>query len=118
MPTLQMRWLGLLVASANLTSACRPRAPEIGRDLPTNIKEASEIFDARVKAVYQQGTSEERLVVDLRNQGFVSSPKHGDWNLASFNDNKLFMASRWSVAWRAENGRIVSIGGRYDLLAP
>ncbi len=113
-----MRWLGLVAALASLTSARKPRAPEIGRDLPSNIQEASRIFDARVKATYPEGSSEERLVDELLRQGFVLKRQHADWKCAVFTRRSLLINTNWSVCWRAENDKIVSIGGTYHLLAP
>jgi hypothetical protein len=113
-----MRWTGLRAALAHLASACKPHTPEIGRDLPTNIEEASTIFGARVKATYSEGTSEERLVDELRRQGFVLKRQHADWKCAVFTRRSLLINTNWSVCWRAENGTIASIGGTYHLLAP
>jgi hypothetical protein len=113
-----MRWLGLLVASVSLTSACKSRTPEIGRDLPSNFREGSKVFSARVQATYPKGTSEERLVDDLRKQGFVLLPKHEDWKCAVFTRKSMVLHIKWSVCWRAEGSKVVSIGGTYSGVGP
>ena len=112
-----MRWVGPLVAAA-ATSACKQREPDIGRNLPSNIKEASELFDARVKAIYPMGTSEERLIANLRKQGFVPSSLRKDWGRAVFTQKSLLVNTIWTVSWQAENGKIVLIRGSYHLLGP
>jgi hypothetical protein len=117
-----MRRSGSFLATlGSLLFRLRPLAPEIGRDLSSNYADGKKVFEARLKARFPVGTSEQALLDELRRQGFERLPDHpglGDFKSATFCRNELIFRTIWSVSWRSEGGRILEILGVYGCIAP
>lgn len=103
-----------------LLIGCKPQAPTIGRELPSNYAEGQKIFDARLKSRFPVGTPEERLVEELGEQGFVIPRIQAPDGVryAQFTSTHLVFRTIWSVRWRADDGRVAEIWGVYGVQAP
>jgi len=116
-----MRRSGSLLAALLSLLRLRPLAPDIGKGLPPDYAEGTKAFDARVKARFPPGTSEEALRAELKRQGFERLPDHPDpdgLRCATFCRNELIFKTLWSVRWRANGGRVGEIFGVYGCVAP
>lgn len=107
-----MRRLSLLLALCGALSACGPKAPEIGRGLPSKYADAEPIFDQRVRAAFPVGTAESSLIDALKKQGFEILPRQGDVHDATFRSGWI-VGSMWSVRWRVADNRVTEIWGVY-----
>lgn len=90
------------------------RPPAIGRGLPSTIRAAEEVFDARVQAQWPLPVDEARMIAELEAQGFTVG-KRGPSGRRSANFEKRFglCGLEWSVRWTMKDGEIVRIFGVY-----
>jgi hypothetical protein len=87
--------------------------PQIAQGMDSTFSKGDEQFKRRVRARYPIGSSEKRLLADLRAQGFVADIRPGDLSSA---DLHRFMGCGdkvWSVRWRATDDRITEVFGVY-----
>lgn len=94
-----------------------PRAPEIGRNLPSDFRLAEDEFDRRVKSQFPSGTREARLIGRLREQGFKIDDTKGDCMSATVMRG-LIIKTLWSIRWRSRDEQIEEIWGVYGAIAP
>ncbi|WP_299420849.1 hypothetical protein [Sphingomonas bacterium] len=70
-------------------------------------------FKTRVKNLYPVGSSEQRLLDDLKEQGFDIDVRPGDLSMADLHRFIGCGDKVWSIRWRAFKGRITEIFGVY-----
>jgi hypothetical protein len=106
-----MRRLHLLPVLMVLCACRAEPLPEIVRDLPAADGEAAKVFDGRLKGSFPPGTSEERLVEDLRSDGFDVPAQGEESRSAALIHERPTNRRFFLVDWQAERGVVTSIGG-------
>ncbi len=90
--------------------------PPIAQGMDSSFSTGDAQFKARVRARYPVGSSEKRLLADLRAQGFTADVRPGDLSSA---DLRRFIGCGdkiWSVRWRATGDRITEVFGVYGAI--
>ncbi|MBS0478868.1 MAG: hypothetical protein JSR79_06165 [Proteobacteria bacterium] len=70
-------------------------------------------FKKRVTQRYPLGSSQQRLLMDLRQQGFVIDMRPGDLSSADLHRFIGCGDKVWSIRWQAVGDRIIEISGTY-----
>ena len=82
--------------------------------LPSSLKTASAVFNARVQASFPPGTTEKRLLSDLSDQGFVQGYGVGDEEEMVRRHSDLVCNIAARIYWRADgHGGLRTIRGIY-----
>jgi hypothetical protein len=104
----------LSVALLTLLSACSGRPPPLGSGLPKTFG-PSKYFDTRLKDRFPIGSDVAGLLAELRDEGFVvKGGPEPDQASARYETHGLVCRESWAVHWRAEQGKLVAIGGSHD----
>jgi hypothetical protein len=116
----KLKWILLFVlvfATALVGFIMPPRfileigLPEYAKDLPTNFKNASEVFNTRIQEALGQIEHGEVLLDRLRDDGFSVNVESMS---AQITRSKLPCTLKWTVYWRAtEQNSIKEVKGHY-----
>ena len=98
-----------------LLSACADSPPAIGSHLPGSFSEASDAFDARVKARFPVGSDETALRAELAREKFVvSTDKDSASDFAArYHADELVCGASWVIRWSVAEAKVAAIGGTY-----
>jgi hypothetical protein len=96
-------------------SGCQKQSalPPIASGLADNYKVGSAQFDARVKRRFPNGTSETRLLKELRGEGFRIELASHDGGAAEYSRANGCGATIWQVSWNSSQDRLMEVAGRY-----
>ena len=86
--------------------------PELIENLPSNISHAESKFDRRIRQQFLVGSSERKLIQDLKSQGFqVNSSTQS----AVFKTSNLACRLNWIIRWKTDDlENITKIVGKYN----
>lgn len=98
-----------------LLSACSDRAPPLGRGLAETFAADAPYFATRLKERFPIGSDANKLVTELRNEGFVvQGDREPDQFSARYEARGLVCRESWAVHWTADQGKIAAIGGSHN----
>ena len=117
----------VVLASCDSTSLGTTSKPDIGANLPEDVRLAEREFDERVKNAFVVGSEADLMIAELKWQGF-EDPRNwsdDDGTPERYHDIRSMRYSRgsmfrtlWSVRWKEQEGRITEIWGVYGIIAP
>ncbi len=126
-----IRMRAFFVAMAAVSLCGCQTTPPIGKGLAGDDRAADVQFNERVKQRFPEGSQESALVAELQLEKFVIQPittdtpryskTHVDWQFMARYPKGYEMpltsatgCRHWDVFWRAEDGKIVAIHGRFS----
>ena len=87
--------------------------PDLARDLlQDSFENADQVFNARVKAAFPDGTRLSALIDMLRDQGFDVDQEQ---QVANYKQPGLPCAQFWGIRWKVDEDKIRSASGNYWL---
>ena len=99
-----------------MLSACAAWPPLIARNLPPGA-DRTQSFDKRVKERFPVGSDEEKMLAELRHEGFTISETPTEPTryrfAATYEARDLVCRIFWTVHWSSENTRITDIAADY-----
>ena len=117
----------VVLASCDSSSLGATAKPEIGANLPEDVRLAEREFDERVKKAFVVGSEADLMIAELKRQGFedprnwsddVGTPeRYHDIRSMRYSTGSMFQ-TLWSVRWKEHEGRITEIWGVYGIIAP
>ena len=115
-------WRRIVAASLSMALAGCAFPPPLGSHLPHTFAEADPAFDARVRARFPIGTEEAVVVRELVRERFKITAVHAPpinnpdgFTAEADHGGNMGIACelKWTVIWRADQGRISAIEGHY-----